>query len=166
MKNEGKVFEKDFKNSVPKEIYIERLKDSTQSFYKNEKVKFTPTNPYDFFIFKFPRLYCFELKSTIGKSMSFWTNGDENKKMIKKHQIEGLTKASQFDGIVAGFILNWRENNNTYFLNIKDFNRFVKESEKKTLNENDIIQYNGVLLKQNLLVTHYRYDVYDLLSRI
>lgn len=164
--NEGKIFEKDFQDSVPEEIYCERLKDSTQSFFKNENVKFTPTNPYDFFLFKFPRLYCFELKSTIGKSMSFWTKGDENKKMIKKNQIEGLNKAVKYDGVVAGFILNWRDNNNTYFFDIKDFNRMAKETGKKSLSEKNVIQYNGVLMKQKLLRTHYRYDINDLFSRI
>lgn len=97
-----------------------------------------------------------ELKSTKSKSIPFSTT--DNKKSIKKCQIVGLTRASKYKGVIAGFVLNFRELEKTYFLNIVDFNRFTSSTEKKSINEKDVIEYGGVLIPQRLKKVKYVYD--------
>ena len=60
-KNMGKVFEKEFKESVPADCFLERYKDDTSGFYG-------VSNPADFRLFRFPTLILIELKSHKGKS--------------------------------------------------------------------------------------------------
>ena len=48
-KNMGKVFEKEFKDSVPADCFLERYKDDTSGFYG-------VSNPADFRLYKFPVL--------------------------------------------------------------------------------------------------------------
>ena len=51
-------------------------------------------------------------------------------------------------GAIAGFFLNFRDEKNnterTYFLNIIDFNKMMKNIEKKSFNEIDILLNNGI----------------------
>jgi penicillin-binding protein-related factor A (putative recombinase) len=87
-------------------------------------------NDFDSFVYRKPNLFPIELKSTKGKSISF------QEKIIKKHQIEALDDAAKYDGIIAGFIFNFREYDNaTYFVHIRDF------LEIKYLSENEITEH-------------------------
>ena len=61
-KNMGKVFEKEFKESVPADCFLERYKDDTSGFYG-------VSNPADFRLYKFPVLILLELKTHKGKSL-------------------------------------------------------------------------------------------------
>lgn len=61
-KNMGKVFEKEFKDSVPDNVYLERYKDDTSGFYG-------VSNPADFRLYVFPMLILLELKTHKGKSL-------------------------------------------------------------------------------------------------
>jgi penicillin-binding protein-related factor A (putative recombinase) len=156
--NPGKEFEKDFKDSIPIDTYFYRIKDSAGAWQnnqdsKNKKTRFTAKNDYDCFMFKSPMFYPVELKSTIGTSFSF----GKKESMIKDHQIEGLTKASKHFNVLAGFIFNFRKVNKTYFLNIINFNRFVEDTTKSSINLNDIINYGGIEIKSELKRTRYRY---------
>ena len=52
MKNVGKVFENDFKQSVPQEYcLLHRLPDPPQSFKRSKDTKFSHKNPCDFHMF-------------------------------------------------------------------------------------------------------------------
>lgn len=54
--------------------------------------------------------------STKDKSISF------QESVIKQHQIDKLTEAAGYDGVITGFIMNFREpNNKVFFIHIKDF---------------------------------------------
>ena len=55
--NQGKKFEQDILNSVPKNVYKHRIKDSTMRFKGDNNVC-------DMFLFKDDTLYMLELKST------------------------------------------------------------------------------------------------------
>ena len=104
----GKNFENDFKESCVKDgLFVHRLRDSAMSYTKIASV-FTNNNPYDFLVFKFPMLFALELKHTKLSSITIQrTKDDDDKKMIKKHQIDGLLKASEHTGVCAGFIFSF-----------------------------------------------------------
>lgn len=136
-------------------------------FYKeegnNSKLRFTPRQPFDAFCFYSPCLYCWELKSTKGTSISFKGASP----MIKKHQIKELTNASKYKNIIAGFIINFREpQNKVYFLNIKNFNKFSSETTKKSINMKDIIQYGGIETEGRIKRVRYKYNIKKLIEDI
>ena len=106
-----------------------------------------------------------ELKSTQSKSFSIQSIQIEKGKDIKYHQIQNLLKASAYDGVIAGFVLDFRESN-TYWINIKDFCEFNDNTTKKSINEQDVIEHNGVLVHKTKLKVNYRYDVRGLIDYI
>ena len=165
--NTGKVFEQNFKKSVDEsKIYYLRLKDSPASFGQDSsKVRFTADNPYDNFCFYERTLFPLELKSTKGTSFSFQRNKKEKGKNIKLSQIEGLTIASKYKGIYAGFIFNF-DKGETVWMNIKDFNSFYNNTTKKSINYQDILQYDCVHIEKHLLKVNYRYEIKNLLDEI
>ena len=171
--NKGKQFESDIKQSFSKRCFVYRLKDSAMSYSKNSNTKFTWDNPCDFFVFdsKNKILFAFECKSTQYKSMSVQTDeNDDKSKMIKYHQIESLTNMSEYDGIVSGFLLNYRDLENdmerTYFLNIKDFNNMMKQINKQSFNELDAIMHGAVKVNGEKKRVHYRWNMSELLDKL
>lgn len=165
--NEGKQFEKDWKDSVNRTgHFYYRLKDSAQSFGNPEQngLRFSLKNPFDCFIFANRWLFALELKSTKNSSMNFYRKdfvetGKNQTFMIKEHQIRGLSDTLKFPDIIAGLILNFRSSECTYFWNIKDFLSFSDNTDKKSFNESDIMQNNGYVIHQNKKIKHYTYDV-------
>jgi recombination protein U len=129
--NSGKVFEENFKKSVPEDTYYQKLHDSSIGFdIENSTQRFALKSPYDIILFRKARMYSLELKSVKDGAISY---AGSNPK-IKEHQINELIKAAQY-GIIAGFILNFRDTENTYFLPIANFVFFRQESTKKSFNE-------------------------------
>lgn len=163
--NSGKQFESDFSSSIPSYCFIHRLKDSAQSYNNSEKTRFTWDNPCDFFIFdSISRIfYAIECKSTKYKSFSVQIDeNDKSSKMIKYHQIQSLIKISEYNGAIAGLLLNFRDEKNnmerTYFINIIDFNRMMKEINKVSFNEMDVILYNAVKINGVKKRIHYNWN--------
>ena len=108
-----------------------------------------------------------ELKSTKGTSFSFEKEGSGNgNKLIKESQIFGLYEANKFKNVRAGFIFNFRDVHNTYYLDINNFMEFYDSTNKFSINEKDIIEYKGVLVESKLLKVRYRYKVEKLLKQI
>lgn len=166
-KNVGKKFEDNWKNSVPEDVYYLRLHDSANSFNQtSSNLRFSMKSPYDCQLFdgKTRTLYCLELKSASGQSMSFErTKGDNKSANIKAHQIESLTKASKHDGMVVGFILNFRFEDKdaeiTYFQSITDFNRMINNLTKKSFNLFDLLKYNPIKIEQTKKKVNYTYNI-------
>ena len=52
----------------------------------------------------------------------------------------------------------------TYGLMIEDFMRFLSESDKKSINKLDVVQYGGFIIEQKLLRKNYCYNVKKLLD--
>lgn len=167
-KNTGKVFEDCFKNSITPDIYFYRLRDSGSSFGAgNQSLRFTVKNDYDCFLYKKPNFFPCELKSTQGTSFSIQAKKEESGKNIKLNQIDGLTNASKFQGVYSGFILNFRSNqNHTYWLNIIDFNRFNITTDKKSINEKDVKDFNGIEIRNEIKKVKYTYFINELLEKI
>lgn len=111
-------------------------------------------------------LFPVELKSSKQSSMSIQFTKKQKGKMIKLNQIKGLTFADTFKRVFAGFLLDFRKTDKTYYLSIKDFNQFLKDSTKKSINESDVIRYNGIILNKVMKKVHYRYKIKTLLKKI
>lgn len=163
--NPGKKFEYYFAKSIPEDVYFLRIKDSASSFSPSSKSRFTSNNPFDFLIFTNGHLLPLELKSTKSKSLSIQRSKDEPTKEIKYHQIMALSNANEFDGIVSGFIFDFR-NDGTYWMHIKDFLNFLKNSNKKSINIEDVKTYNGFEIQRKKMITNYKYDIRDMLVHI
>lgn len=152
-KNVGKVFESIIKNDCPDYVKITRIPDPPQSFVQRNDTAFSRKNPYDYEIFdSLHRIqYCLELKSTSQKYLSYHTceqdEKDKKNANIQWHQIKGLTKAAEFNNVIAGFLCNFRLDNGEqllYFLHIKDFNRFKNDVNKRSINIMDIVLCGGI----------------------
>lgn len=164
-KNTGKVFEEAIKKSIEKvpQCYYYRLRDPASSFNQTDNLRFSIQNDYDCLMYKYPHFYPMELKSTKGTSFSVQFEKKQKSKMIKLNQINGLTKASEIEGVKAGFLFNFSDKARTYWLDIRYFNVFMKYTEKKSINENDIIEYGGVLIEQTLKKVNYSYNMHKLI---
>ena len=168
--NEGKQFEDDFSSSIDKStILLHRLKDTAQSYNQSKDTRYTWQNPCDYFLFNGKMLFCLELKSTKAKSISYQQNKDDKtQRMIKWHQIEKLTEFSNYRNVLAGFILNYRDEKNnvqrTYFLNIKDFNKIRLSTDKHSVNEIDILLNNAVKIDGHIKKIHWHWNLDEFLQ--
>lgn len=160
--NTGKIFEQDFKNSIPEDMYYLRIHDSPQSFNQTNTLRFSPKNPFDSLLYIYPFLFLLELKSTIGTSFSF----DGKTPMIKKHQIEELTKASKYKGIIAGFVFHMSKYQKTYFLPIDKFNEFKNSTDKKSINQQDILNHGAIEIRGEIKRTRTKFYIGEFIKKI
>lgn len=162
--NAGKEFENQIKDSIPKDVFYYRLKDPAQSFGQDStSTRFSLTNPFDFFMYKFPHLYSIENKSTVTKALSWTLDKKVKGKNIKANQILELYEAYK-KGLISGFLFNFRIENKTYFMHIKDFMDFIKKTDKHSINMEDVKQFNGFLVPQELKKVKYKYDINAMIS--
>lgn len=160
--NIGKQFEAQWKASVPDYALLYRLPDSAQSFGGANNLRFSSKNPFDFLLWDSTkhRLYALEMKTVSGKSISFERN-KEDKGKIHYHQIKGLNYWNQYEGIVCGLVIEFRELETTVFIDISEFNRLISLIEKKSFNFNDLklLGINHIIVKQKKKKTRYIYDI-------
>ena len=148
--NLGKQFEKRFKEACEKEnIFYHRIADAPTSF-SGGFTQFTNKSLADAFIFYNKNLFVVEFKSTKYKSISI-EKSKEEKKMIHLHQINNLINAQKYEDVTGCFIFNFREQDGndiidekTYLMGIDDFSRFIEENDKSSINEKDVVDYNGI----------------------
>lgn len=138
-KNPGKIFEEDFKKSCQdQKIFFHRIKDMKVPWDLPEWVKkkiIMPRNEYDSFIFANGHLFPLELKSLDSKSISF------SESIIKQHQLDNLEKATDYNGVIPGLILNFRKDENrAFFIHITDFLNYKYIAE----NDHDNHPYKSV----------------------
>jgi penicillin-binding protein-related factor A (putative recombinase) len=176
--NSGKEFEACWKDSWEKTGYwFIRLIDSVK-WGTGAGASFTPSNPCDCVGFSAPILFVLELKSTNGTGISFNPGNPllkpENAKtnvMIKAGQCKSLLKFAEKDGVIAGFILNFRprmlktksEPNETFFIFIEDFMKFATESGKSGINREDCHKI-GVPILGEIKKVKYKYDIESFIS--
>ena len=159
-KNIGKVFEQNFKNSIPNDVLVYRPPDAAQSFDMSSKLRFSKHSPCDFILFSGRRntFWALELK-TFGGSCSF-ERTKEDKGIIHYYQVESLRKFSTYENVCSGFILDFRKSENTYFLKIDEWDNLINSITKKSFNEDDLLKYaNPVLIEKKKLKVNYRYDI-------
>jgi recombination protein U len=118
-KNLGKIFEEDFKKSVPDWCWIYRFRDGTANFAgeKNQNVRFQAHNICDFEVMANNNLFLLELKSYQGVSIPL--SG------IRKNQLEGMIKASSYRNIYPYFILNFRGVQRVYAIKVQIYLKWI-----------------------------------------
>lgn len=158
-RNAGKVFEDDFKASVPKDVYFVRLHDAALGFdVKHSTQRFSLKSPYDAILCKNGQMYAIELKSHKGKMLGF----DSKSAPIKRRQIENLVKAGGA-GAVSGIVINFRDYEETYYIDAKIFLEFMNTCGKKSVNLEDARKM-GIRIPEHKKVTHSTYDIEPILS--
>lgn len=125
--NIGKIFESEIEQACEdQKIFYFRVRDVFIPAHLRMKIR-VPKNKYDSLMYYNNHLFTIEFKAT-DKAKSFSFSED----VIKQHQIENLKKATEYDGIVSGFIFNFRQTNNeTYFVHIDDFLKYKNIAENK-----------------------------------
>ena len=165
-KSVGKIFEENFKKSVPDYIFYYRPPDAAQSFGQNNGLRFSVKSPCDCFLYDGKRLYTLELKSVGTASISF-ERTKEDKGVIHKHQIDNLEKFSGYENVVSGFLLDFRLSGKTYFVTIDDFISMENCLNKKSFCENDLLQYcKPIEIEKKKLKVNWRYNVEKFLRDI
>lgn len=154
-KNPGKKFEEDFIKSVPGRCDVTRLKDAG-GWSNATNTRFSISNPCDFIIYSQPedemdqgRFYKLELKSTKGISLPFAN--------IKDSQLKSLMD-SQEKGVLAWFIVNFRQVNETYAVAAHLIAGLIAKGDRKSL-PLVYAQKNCLLIKQSIKITRWRYDL-------
>ena len=158
-KNVGKVFEDNWKKSCPNWLFVYRPPDASQSFDMGSKLRFSNKSPCDYFIYNGERLWTIELKSVAGTSISFEREKEDNG-VIHFYQVENLKNFSEYKNVISGFLVDFRGSDNTYFLNIKEWDDLINSIDKKSFNETDLLKFaNPVLIDKKKLKVNYRYNV-------
>ena len=166
--NVGKQFEINFKKSIPDYVLLYRLPDSAQSFGTNSKLRFSRKSPFDYLMWDSQRhrLYALELKTVKGISISFERDKEE-KREIHYHQIKGLNEWNKYDGIICGFIIEFRKIEKTVFIGIDSFNKLIASINKSSFNYTDLVEskLHYIIIPQTKKRTQYSYDIEQLLQK-
>ena len=157
MKNSGKRFEENFKNSIPKEVFYYRLKDNNSSWNNGERARFTPSNICDCFVFEGSYLLTLELKNTNSKSLPY--------NNIREHQIYDLLWASSFYNVIAGFVINFDSIDECYFVEITDFKRYFDENSRKSL-PLDYCRSNDLKIENKRIKVNKKYNIEKFLKEV
>ena len=109
-------------------------------------------------------LFCIELKTVAGNSISF--ERDKNDKgVIHYYQVDSLKKFSKYKNVISGLVIDFRKTDNTYFINIKDWDKLIGNISKKSINESDLIKFESLIhINKKKLKVNYRYDVNDFIK--
>lgn len=148
---EGKIFEADFKASLPDYVTIIRLKDAANFEEKKPTSKrFTSYNVCDYIIFDAEVMYMFmaELKSTKGNKFFV------NKKACK--DIERLIKYKDKPRVVPVFIINFRKSSKTYMMKATGLDMLMRIKGKKTFSFDEISKIS-IEIGAKIKISHYKY---------
>ena len=148
-KDAGKQFEEDIKASFPTDFFVERYKDDTAGFKG-------VANPADFRVYKKPFTFLIECKSHKGKSLPLVK--------IRESQLKGLAKAVEYDGIYGGFLFNYRELEETFYIPVISVQEFMVFETRKSIPV-EWCRENGIKIPQRKKRVRYTYDLNSWLER-
>ena len=149
--NSWKKFEKNFKDSVPKEFFCYRLRDSASTYYWwNDSLSFSTSNICDFIVFTWNVLWLLELKTTKGKSLPFGN--------IKSGQLKWLNDANYHNNVQWALLINYSILNLTYLIKIDDFIKFKDTTDRKSVSIGRC-QENWIEVIWILKRVNYKYDL-------
>ena len=156
----GKIFEEELKASIPPEFFIERYKDDTAGFKG-------VANPADFRLYKLPYTFLWELKTHKGQSLPLGK--------IRNSQLKEMRKASQNSGVYCGFIINYRDLEETYYVPfdylvtayyiLNDKGDYVPNPDMRKSIPVGWCRAQGVRIPQTLKRVRYSYDLRGLFGR-
>lgn len=142
-----------------------RVKDQ---YYMNSKLgKPSSTNPFDYILFDDSKgeMWCLELKSTQYKSIGYQLTPDEPEAMIKAHQLKRLLDVQQgMEKVHAGLLLQFREEDKVYYIDINDFLRFTCEVDRKSITPVYCLLYGGKEINTKKLRTHISVQIGDIVN--
>ena len=159
-KDAGKIFEEDIKKSFPPDFYVERYKDDTAGFKG-------VANPADYRLYRYPFTFLLELKSHKGKSLPL--------AKIRNSQLKGMAKATHYRGVFCGFLINYRDLEETYYITFGELvthfyivdakgDFAVKQAGRKSVPV-EWCRENGVRIQQKKKKVRYSYDLRSWLWR-
>ena len=151
MMNKGKRFENNFKASVPSNCWYYRLRDSAASYYGgNQNLRFSSKNIADSLVYSGNKLYICELKAHAGKSIPLTC--------IRENQAKMMLKSSAYENIQCLLFVFFYDVSKCYALNIKDFDKFIKETDRKSI-PISYFEENGIDIPVKQLKTNQRFDL-------
>jgi penicillin-binding protein-related factor A (putative recombinase) len=115
MKDYGKKFEKDFKDSMPQGTWHYRIKTRTTSYKGDSEIA-------DSICFRKPNLFIFELKSTKEKRLPF--------NMLRPNQIYGIQQAVENYDVYGGILVQLREPYYHFYVPIEVLVEYINNGRK------------------------------------
>jgi penicillin-binding protein-related factor A (putative recombinase) len=79
--------------------------------------------------------------------------------MLHFHQIEGLEKASKFEGVFGLLVFDFQTSGVTYALTIEKFLDFFHSTDKQSISEKDVIALSPIIVDKRLLKVNYEYNI-------
>lgn len=131
--NQGKRFENNFKNSIPKGVFCYRLKDGTASWGDKDSTRFQCSNVCDFILADGEYVVLAELKNHKGKSLPL--------SCIRENQLKELLKADEFVFIRPLIIVNFEDLDECYALSVEWVNDFIELGQRKSISVSDMREY-------------------------
>lgn len=159
MKNQGKIFENNFRLSIPKtpNVFYYRLKDTASSYYGgNEFLRFSQSNIADAFLlytnkdFGLTHLLILELKNHKGKSLPY--------NAIRENQLNEMIRANEYTCVVPLIIVFFSDIERCFALHIVKVMKFMQESERKSIPV-EYFEQEGTEIEVTKLRTNYRYNI-------
>lgn len=157
MKNQGKIFEQNFRKSIPinDKIYYYRLKDSASSYYGgNDNLRFSQNNIADafmFFVGNFvTHLLILEYKSHKGKSLPLTC--------IRDNQLKEMLEARNKIGVLPMLVVFFSDIERCFSLDIRYVEKFINEIDRKSIPV-DFFEKYGTEIEVTKLRTNYRYNI-------
>lgn len=160
MKNQGKIFEENFRKSLDlnnPDLFFYRFRDNPASFgnQNNQFIRFTSNNICDNMIFYKGHLFLCELKSHHGKSLPL--------NCIRENQFNELYAASFKKNVHSVLIIFFSDLEECYVTPISLVNQIREENKTKSIS---LLSCREKCLKiqSRKLQTNYRYNVIDFLE--
>lgn len=147
--NTGKIFEEDFKKSVPSNFFYYRFIDGTSSWGGSSAARFQAKNICDCMVYTGSKLYLFELKSHKGKSLPF--------SCVRSNQIDGLLLARK-SNIGCYIVVTFPEVEKTFMVDIQKFKDYMDTTTRKSIPIN-WLEENCITIKQTIKKIRYKYDL-------
>jgi len=162
MKNLGKVFEQNWRLSIPEttNIFYYRLKDTASSYYGgNNNLRFSQNNIADAFMYHCNNgannLLILEYKSHKGKSLPLTC--------IRENQLNEMLLAGEKTGVIPMLIVFFSDIERCFSLNIKFVKEFLRNNDRKSI-PIEYFEENGLEIEVIKLRTNYRYNIEDWLN--
>lgn len=159
MKNQGKVFEDNFRKSIPitPNVFYYRLKDTASSYYGgNQQLRFSQSNIADAFLlhtntqFNITHLLILELKSHKGKSLPF--------SAIRDNQLKEMFEASRYRKILPFIVMFFSDIERCFALPIQKVVALKQEGTRKSI-PLEYFEEQGTEIEVIKLRTNYRYNI-------
>lgn len=159
MKNQGKVFEENFRKSIPKtpNVFYYRLRDTASSYYGgNKNLRFSQSNIADAFLlhtnyeFNITHLLILELKRHKGKSLPF--------SAIRENQLKEMFEASSYRKILSFLIVFFSDIEKCFALDIQKVVALKQGGERKSI-PLEFFEKEGIEIEVTKLRTNYRYNI-------